>query len=103
MIKQIRTNLICSWCFTEAPNRVIYIGDFIARIDCENCGHIFKVSRATLNSYLLYDWEMRSFTKPVRLAKEMRNDPSHFLVGLPFRIMSKPLRMAKELIDSYDS
>ena len=103
MVKQIKTNLVCSWCFKEASHRVVYIGDSIARIECQNCGHIFRVSRATLYSYLLYDWETRGFTKPVRLAEELRDDPSHFLVGLPFRIMSKPLRLAKELIDSYDS
>lgn len=103
MVKQTRTSVVCSWCFSEALTTITYVGDSIAKIECENCKHVFKVPRTVLYSYLISDWEKRSFTKPVRLAREIRDDPSHFIVGFPFRIMSKPLRMAKELIDSYDS
>ena len=103
MVKQIKTSLVCSWCFSEALTTITYVGDSIAKIECENCKHVFKVPRTVLYSYLISDCENRSFTKPVRLAREIRDDPSHFIVGLPFRIMSKPLRMAKELVESYDS
>ena len=103
MVKQIKSRLVCSWCFSEADTLVTYIADSIAKIECQNCGHIFKVSRPTLYSYLVSDWERRSFTKPVRLAREIKNDPSHFIIGLPFRIMSKPLRIARELMEVCDN
>ena len=103
MVKQIKTSLVCSWCFKEALTNITYIGDCIAKIECENCNHVFEVSRTVLYSYLISDWEKRGLTKPVRLAMEIKKDPSHFIVGLPFRVMSKPLRMAKELIESCDS
>ncbi len=103
MVKQIRTSLVCSWCFSEASTIVTYVGDSIAKMECENCNHVFEVSRTVLHSYLVSDWEKRGFTKPVRLAREIRKDPSHFIIGLPFRVISKPLRMAKELIESWDS
>jgi len=103
MVKQIKTTLLCSWCFREAPTLITYVADSIVRIECQKCGHLFKVSRATLYSYLVSDWEKRSFTKPARLAREIKNDPSHFIIGLPFRVMSKPLRMARELIEVHDS
>lgn len=103
MVKQTKTSLVCSWCFSEASTIVTYVGDFIAKIECENCKHVFEVPRTVLYSHLISDWERRGFTKPVRLAREIRQDPSRFVVGLPLRVMSKPLRMAKELIDSWDS
>lgn len=103
MVKQIKTSLVCSWCFKEALTNITYVGDSIARIECENCNHVFEVSRTVLYSYLLSDWEKRGLTKPVRLAREIKKDPSHFIIGLPFRVMSKPLRMVKELIESCDS
>ena len=103
MVKQIKTSLVCSWCFKEALTNITYIGDCIAKIECENCNHVFEVSRTVLYSYLISDWEKRGLTKPVRLAREIRKDPSHFIIGLPFRVISKPLRMAKELVESYDS
>ncbi|TET13433.1 hypothetical protein E3J84_00050 [Candidatus Aerophobetes bacterium] len=88
---------MCSQCFTEALTLITYVGDSIARIECERCGYIFRISKATLYSHLLSDWETRSFSKPLRLAKEIRNDPSRFILTFPFRVMSKPLRMAREL------
>jgi len=103
MVKQIKTSLVCSWCFKEALTNITYVGDSIAKIECENCNHVFEVSRTVLYSYLISDWEKRGFTKPVRLAREIKKDPSHFIVGLPFRVISKPLRMAKELVESCDS
>ncbi len=103
MVKQIKTSQVCSWCFKEALTDITYIGDCITKIECENCNHVFEVSRTVLYSYLISDWDKRGCTKPVRLAREIRKDPSHFVVGLPFRVISKPLRMAKELIESYDS
>ena len=103
MVKQMETSLTCSWCFSEALTTITYVGDSIAKIECENCTHVFEVPRTVLYSFLISDWEKRGFTKPVRLAREIRRDPSHFIVGLPFRVMSKPLRMARELIESSDS
>lgn len=103
MVKQTKTSLMCSWCFSESLTTVTYVGDLIAKIECENCNHVFEVPRKVLHSYLISDWEKRGFTKPMRLAREIKKDPSLFIVGLPFRVMSKPLRMAKELIESYDS
>ena len=91
---------MCSQCFTEAPTLITYVEDSIVKIECERCGYVFRVSRTTLCSHLLSDWETRSFSKPLRLAKEMRSDPSLFILTFPFRVVSKPLRMARELVEA---
>ncbi len=103
MVKQMKTSLVCSLCFSKALNTSTCVGVSISKMECENCNHLFEVPRTVLHSYLISDWEKRGFTKPVRLAREIRKDPSLFVVGLPFRVISKPLRMAKELIESWDS
>jgi len=56
---------MCSQCFTEAPTLITYVEDSIVKIECERCGYVFRVSRTTLCSHLLSDWETRSFSKPL--------------------------------------
>ncbi|MCD6082640.1 bh protein [Candidatus Aerophobetes bacterium] len=97
MVKEVKTTLLCSWCFKEAPTIITYVGDSIVRIKCESCGHTFKVSSEMLCSYLISDWRKRAFTKPIRLAEEIRKNPSRFINSLPKRVVTKPFRMLKEI------
>jgi len=97
MIKEVRTTLLCSWCSKETPNIITYVGDSIARIKCQSCGHTLKISPETLYSYLISDWRRRAFTKPIRLAEEIRENPCHFINSFPQRVISKPLRMIREM------
>ncbi len=101
MIKQIKTTLYCSWCLREAPTLITYMGDSIVKIECQSCGHIYRISKAALYSCILSEWEKRALTKPLRLAKEMKNHPSRFVLSFPFRVLSKPLRVTKELTQAY--
>ena len=101
MIRQVKTSLYCSWCLSEAPTLITYIGDSIVKIECQSCGHTYRISKASLYSSILSEWEKRALTKPLRLAKEMKNHPSRFVLSFPFRVLSKPLRVTKELAQTY--
>ena len=101
MMKEVKTTLHCSWCLSEAPTLITYIGDSIVKIECKSCGHVYRISRAALYSSILSEWEKRVLTKPLRLAEEMRNHPSRFVLSFPFRVLSKPLRVTKELAETY--
>lgn len=101
MIRQIKTSLYCSWCLSEAPTLITYIGDSIVKIECKNCGHVYRISRAALYSCILSEWERRALTKPLRVAKEIKSHPSRFVLSFPFRVLSKPLRVTKELAQAY--
>ena len=48
-----------------------------------------------------FQWERRVLTKPLRLAKEIKNHPSRFVLSFPFRVLTKPLRVTKELAQTY--
>jgi len=37
----------------------------------------------------------------LRLAKEIKNHPSRFVLSFPFRVLTKPLRVTKELAQAY--
>ncbi len=57
MVKQVKTSLVCSWCFREALTNITYIGEYVAKIECESCSHVFEVPRTVLYSYLISGWE----------------------------------------------
>jgi len=101
MIRQIKTTLHCSWCLSEAPTLITYIGDSIVKMECQSCGHIYRISKASLYSSILSEWERRALTKPLRLAEEIKSHPSRFVLSFPFRVLTKPLRVTKELAQTY--
>jgi len=101
MIRQVKTTLRCSWCLSEAPTLITYMGDSIVKMECQSCGHIYRISKASLYSSILSQWERRVLTKPLRLAKEIKSHPSRFVLSFPFRVLTKPLRVTKELAQTY--
>ena len=101
MIKEVKTSLYCSWCLSEASTLITYIGHSIVKIECKSCGHIYRISKASLYSSILSEWERRALTKPLRLAKEIKSRPSRFVLSFPFRVLSKPLRVTKKLAQTY--
>jgi len=35
MIRQVKTTLRCSWCLSEAPTLITYMGDSIVKMECQ--------------------------------------------------------------------
>ncbi|MCD6257101.1 bh protein [Candidatus Aerophobetes bacterium] len=96
-MKEVRTTLLCSNCFKEAPMKILYIGNSMAKITCESCGYTIKVAPEEAIELYLDDLKHRILTKPLRIAKEIRKDSFQFISTFPLRVITKPLRVAREI------
>jgi len=92
-LKEVKTNLKCSWCFEESGVKVIYEGNKPVKLVCENCGRVITLSSVPSHP----SWKLRILTKPLRLAREASQHPVYFTSTLPFRLLIKPLRIMREL------
>ena len=94
--------LACAVCQRETEHTVHYAGRILAHSKCLTCNTVMRQTPSVLRKSYFKDLEHRAKTKPFRLFRKMRLDPSYlkegFLEGLK-RQPSKFIDEAKELRD----
>ncbi|UFJ42363.1 hypothetical protein LOK74_07715 [Brevibacillus humidisoli] len=93
---KFETELYCIDCLGQSLHTVVYVNDVLYKVTCESCGkeHVIKPD---LPKEIYVRYVDRILSKPKRITKEFREDLSHFLSSLPFRLLSKPYRTYNEL------
>ena len=95
---KMKTDLFCLHCDRETRHVITYLGPYLNRIRCEECGTELALDRKKILEGYAADTIDRVFTKPLRMTEEMRKHLTAFITSLPIRIMTKPYRMAKEIM-----
>ncbi len=96
---EMKASLFCLQCNDDTPHSIIYINDEITSVRCEECQHTVSIQVDIMKEFYKEIYE-RVFTKPSRITQEYRQDLSHFLSRLPFRVASKPYRLMRDLNES---
>ncbi len=92
----IETELYCITCLGQAPHTVTYVHDILYMVKCEQCGKE-SVMEPDLLKEIYSQYVDRIISKPQRITQEFREDLSHFISTMPYRVISKPFRTYKEL------
>lgn len=95
--EEITTVLRCLSCQRETEHRLIYQGDIVKSIVCQECGLEISFDKDRLLALYGEDLVKRVLTKPYRITEEYREDLVKFFSSIPFRIITKPYRMLKEI------
>ncbi|MFM1654066.1 hypothetical protein ACI7RC_18490 [Brevibacillus sp. B_LB10_24] len=89
------TELYCIDCLGQSQHTVIYVNNVLYKVTCNGCGKE-NIINPDLPAEIYSRYFDRILSKPQRITKEFREDLSHFLSSLPFRILSKPYRTYNE-------
>jgi GTPase SAR1 family protein len=101
-ISEIDVTLYCSNCHDETLHHIQYLNNKIQSIDCTNC-HRKQVTEMNPMRELYKEVYKRVTSKPTRLTKEYKKDFSHFIEGLPKRVLSKPLRLINYISETKEA
>ena len=99
MTDSLDARLRCLHCDRETDHSITYVGPYLNRIRCKECGTEIALDRTRAVEFYASDALERILTKPHRMTEEMRNDLTTFLASLPIRVITKPYRMAREILD----
>jgi transcription elongation factor Elf1 len=94
------TEFYCTNCLAESPHTVIYVNDILYKVTCKTCGKE-SIIHPDLPKEIYIRYFDRILSKPKRITKEFRQDMSHFLSSLPYRLLSKSFRTYRELKEIY--
>lgn len=95
-VRVVIGELECPNCMATTRHEIHYVACLLHRLDCMVCGQRWDVGHDRLRERYLRDLPRRISSKPGRLAREARDRPLAFAVGIPLRVMSKPARLAGE-------
>ena len=95
----MKASLFCLHCNDETPHIIVYINNEITSVQCEDCNHQVGIKVDIMKEFYKEIYE-RVCTKPSRITQEYKEDLSHFLSRLPFRVVSKPYRLMRDLNES---
>ncbi|MEN3185460.1 MAG: bh protein [Atribacterota bacterium] len=95
--EKMKTSLTCLRCQKDTLHSVVYQGEVIRIIRCEECGLEVSFDQKKLLTLYGEDLLKRVLTKPRRLTEEYEKDLFSFFSSIPFRIVTKPYRILKEL------
>lgn len=99
MTTTMDADLFCVHCNADRPHRVVYVGDYLTRVECTVCGKRVEINRNRLLKLYAADFLERVLTKPQRMTQEFEGDLRHFVLSLPGRILTKPGRVLGEFRD----
>jgi hypothetical protein len=95
-VRVVYGELDCQNCQATTWHEIHYVAGLLHRLDCLTCGQRCDVGHDRLRERYLRDLPRRISSKPGRLAREARDRPLAFAMGIPRRVMSKPARLAGE-------
>jgi hypothetical protein len=88
--------LDCPNCMATTRHEIHYVAGLLHRLDCLVCKQRWDVGHDRLRERYLRGLRERVSSKPGRLAREARERPLAFAIGIGLRVVSKPARLAGE-------
>lgn len=102
MYTYMKGMLYCLYCKKETEHTIVYEGDMIKKIKCDECGTELEIDKEKAKKSYTEDFINRIFTKPQRMTEELQQDLTTFLLSLPIRIVTKPYRVLEEVKEQID-
>lgn len=98
MSKAVEAERFCLECREETMHVLRYANDLLKEGRCTKCGYVFRNRVKLLEVYGERLME-RVLTKPLRLAAEIKENPTETILGLPGRALRKPFKEVSKLAD----
>lgn len=98
MSKRVEAEKYCLDCKEETTHVLHYVDDLLKEGRCTKCGSVFHNKMKLLEVYgeRLMD---RVLSKPLRLAAEIKENPTETILGLPKRAVKKPFEEMFRIVD----
>ncbi len=95
-VEKLEVERLCIRCRKETVHHLVYVDGMLKEGTCTGCGRHFHNRTQLLE---MYGEELlkRIATKPIRLAKELLEDPVDTIKHIPGRLLKKPFSEAKKL------
>ena len=105
MSETVEMERYCLTCREETVHVLHYADGLLKEGRCTKCDEVFS-NKVKLIEVYGENLMKRVLSKPLRLAEELKEDPTGTLMGLPGRAIRKPFREASriaELLESEES
>lgn len=90
------TELRCDVCRQESEHDLTYAGNLLVSCRCRRCRTEYRAAGPDFTHEYLADLKSRILSKPSRMWRRLRSDPSQFLSTLPRAIVRQPPKFLDE-------
>lgn len=89
-------DLECEVCGRATEHELRYAGRLLESTECTVCGTHTEVPGRVLLPDYVHDLEQRLASKPARMWRRVRREPTRFLRTLPAAVLRQPAKFARE-------